>query len=243
VLIFGKTDVGKMRASNQDEFRFQQLDDHAAFALICDGMGGENGGQVASKIASDTISKRIVEYYQSGLSDEEYKNMIISAVSDGNMAVYDKSLEDKQYAGMGTTAIFAMILDDRAFLAHVGDSRIYLLRDGELYQVTKDHSLVQALLEQGKITPAEADHHPQKNLVTRAVGISCFVDIDYIEITNLEDSALLLCSDGLTNTCSDELIQDTLNRVAPEQVCDTLVDLANEAGGVDNITVVYMANR
>ncbi len=240
--IFGKTDIGKMRSSNQDVYYFYQLNEQAAFGLVCDGMGGENGGHIASAIASNVIYHSIIEHYQDDMSDDEYKSLLISSVSSGNIAVYDKSLENQHYMGMGTTVDLLLLVKDKAYIAHVGDSRVYMLRDKELYQVTKDHSMVQTLLEQGKITQDQAQHHPQKNMITRAVGVSCFVDIDYIEISNVLDTTFLLCSDGLTNTCTDEKIQDILNQTSPEKVCDTLVTMANDAGGMDNITVVYMTN-
>lgn len=241
MLIFGKTDIGRRRDSNQDVYCVKNFSDHAGFAIVCDGMGGENGGNIASSIASQTIFDNLVQKYQDGLSDDEYKNILISSVSDGNIAVYDKSLDDEHYMGMGTTVVLALAVGSKAYIAHVGDSRVYMLRGGELHQITKDHSIVQTLLEQGKITQDEADHHPQKNMITRAIGISCFVDIDYIEISNMEHSQLLLCSDGLTNTCSDDIIKNVLLTTPPDEVCDTLIRLANEAGGYDNITVALMA--
>ncbi len=242
MLIYGKTDIGRMRSTNQDIYRFKHLDENACFGIVCDGMGGENGGQIASAIAGQTIFEKLIENYQPDLDHEGYKDIIISAVSDGNIAVYDKSLGNELYMGMGTTVVAVLIVKETAYIAHVGDSRVYMLRDGDLYQVTKDHSIVQTLLEQGKITPDEAHHHPQRNMITRAVGVSCFVDIDYIEISNIEKSDFLLCSDGLTNTCGDDVIENILNTIPPDKVCDTLIDLANEAGGVDNITTVFMTN-
>ena len=241
MLIFGKTDIGKMRSSNQDVFTSQILGDDAGFGIVCDGMGGENGGQIASAIASQTIYESLMKHYQSGLTDEQYKDILISAVSDGNVAVYDESLQNEMYVGMGTTAVVVLMVKNKAYIAHVGDSRVYLLKEGELYQITKDHSIVQTLLEQGKITREEALTHPQKNMITRAIGVSCFVDIDYIEVSNTENSAFLLCSDGLSNTCSDSLIQQVLKETPAEKICETLIDLANKAGGIDNITTVYMS--
>jgi len=240
VLLYGQTDIGQIRSSNQDVYQIETLDDNACFGIVCDGMGGENGGQIASAVASQVICEELRRNYKSGLSDDDYKDIIIEAVSDGNVAVYEKAKGNPLYKGMGTTGVLALVVGNKAYIAHVGDSRLYLLRDEELYQITHDHSIVQALLDQGKITPEEAARHPQKNMITRAIGVSRFVDIDYIEVSTVEDSSLLLCSDGLTNTVSDELIKNVMLERKPEEVCDTLIRLANHAGGMDNITVVYM---
>lgn len=239
--LFGKTDRGKVRSTNQDVFYFEKLSENSCFGLVCDGMGGENGGQIASALAGETIKEMLIKNLREDLDDEEYKNIIVAAVSEGNVAVYDRSIRDEQYMGMGTTVVLAVVVKDKAYIAHVGDSRVYLLKDKELYQVTKDHSIVQTLLEQGKITPQEAIHHPQKNMITRAVGISRFVDIDFIEISTMEGASLLLCSDGLTNICTDEEIKEILLQTPPQDVCDTLVNRANEGGGTDNITTVYIS--
>lgn len=240
MLIYGKTDIGRHRATNQDEFKICSISENLGFGLVCDGMGGENGGNIASGVASDVISRHLMEHLKPGLNDEDYKNIIVSAVSEGNVAVYDKSLEDKQYIGMGTTVVLAVVSGEKAYIAHVGDSRVYLIRDGKIHQLTKDHSLVQTLLEQGKITPEEVNNHPQKNMITRAIGISCFVDIDYIEVSHIANAALLLCSDGLTNTCDDETIKEIVITENPNEICDRLIDQANENGGLDNITAVVI---
>lgn len=238
--LFGKTHIGKVRSTNQDVFFYGQLAENSFFGLVCDGMGGENGGQVASALAGETIKDTLIRNYRAGLTDDEMKNMIVAAVSEGNVAVYDRSIQDEEYMGMGTTVVLAVVIDKQAFVAHVGDSRVYLLKEKELYRITKDHSIVQTLLEQGEITPEEAVHHPQKNMITRAVGISRFVDIDVIAVSNMEGASLLLCSDGLTNICTDEEIREILLQTPPEKICDTLVDQANCGGGTDNITTVYM---
>lgn len=241
MVLFGKTDIGKVRSSNQDVYCIKTFDKNASLGIVCDGMGGENGGQIASAVASRAIFETIQKRYKPGLADDEYKNIVITALSDGNVAVYEKAKEDPEsYKGMGTTAVIALVVNNKAYIAHVGDSRIYLIREDEIFQLTKDHSMVQMLMDQGKITKEEAEHHPKKNMITRAVGVGKFVDIDYIQVSNLDNCSLLLCSDGLTNTCSDECIKEVLINEKPEDVCDVLIDLANEAGGIDNITAVFM---
>ncbi len=241
MVIYGQTDVGKVRESNQDMYCFKVISDNLGFAVVCDGMGGENGGKVASKIACDTIYKYLDAHLKEGLDEQEYKNIMVTAVSDGNVAVYDYSLEKKEYIGMGTTVVALVVVNNKAYIAHVGDSRVYMLKSGEFYQITKDHSLVQNLVEQGKITQEQAKNHPQKNMITRAVGVSFFVDVDYIQVNSIKDVSFLLCSDGLTNSCDNEQIKSVLENTPKESVCKTLIDMANDAGGIDNITAVYIA--
>ncbi len=141
---------------------------------------------------------------------------------------------------MGTTVVIALVLSNKAYIAHIGDSRVYLLREGKLHQLTRDHSVVQELLEQGKISRDEAKFHPNKNMITRAVGVNLTVDIDYLEVLLSEDSKLLLCSDGLTNMVSDEIIEKTLRKYDPQATCTRLIELSNKAGGIDNITVAVI---
>ncbi len=240
MLIFGKTDVGIVRANNQDTYEYKYLNEDCCFAVVCDGMGGENGGQIASEIASKTIYNSVVKNFKSDMTPKEYKHLIITAISEGNVAVYDESLKHKELLGMGTTAVFVMKCNNKAYVAHVGDSRVYLLKNDNFMQITKDHSVIQTLMEQGKITPEEAKTHPQRSMITRCVGISCFVDIDYIEITQIENSKFLLCSDGLTNSCSDAQIKEILQNNTNDKICDLLINSANDAGGTDNITAVLM---
>lgn len=241
MLVYGKTDIGKVRSSNQDVYCIKTFDKNASLGIVCDGMGGENGGQIASAVASRAIFETIQKRYKPNMTDEDYKNIVITALSDGNLAVYEKAKEDLQnYKGMGTTAVVSLVVNNKAYIAHVGDSRLYLIREDEMFQLTKDHSMVQMLIDQGKLSKEQAENHPKKNMITRAVGVGKFVDIDYIQISNLNDCSLLLCSDGLTNTCSDEQIKNVIIREKAEDVCDVLINLANEAGGMDNITAVYM---
>ena len=237
MFIFGKTDIGLRRATNQDEYRVHVLDDDIYFGLVCDGMGGENGGNVASAVASETICQNLLCNLRSGLSDEDYKNIIVSAVSDGNVAVYDKSLEDKQYMGMGTTVVAALIKGKRCAVAHVGDSRAYLVNEN-ITQLTRDHSVVQSLIESGKLTPEEARFHPRKNVITRALGTEEEVQPDCSVFSVDTGDTLLLCTDGLTNFVDTGEILDIFHNNDISRAADVLVARANHNGGGDNITAV-----
>lgn len=241
--VYGNTDIGSCRTMNQDIYHIRQLPEGACMALVCDGMGGENGGQIASAIAGQIIGEYVGNHYQPGMTDAQCRDLVLAAVSAANLAVYEKAMAETEYRGMGTTSILALVQGEKAYLAHVGDSRIYVLRDGELVQVTTDHSMVQTLVDRGEITPEEAAVHPRKNMITRAVGVGSTVDIDYLEISNMSHTSLLLCSDGLSNYCTDEEMRDILMNTPPSVVCDQLIDIANAAGGMDNITVVLMTNE
>lgn len=229
--------------TNQDIFSTVQLSEDACFGLVCDGMGGENGGQIASAIAGQIINEYLTAHYQADMTQEQCRDLVIAAVSAANLAVYEKAVAEEEYRGMGTTCVLALIQGDKGHIAHVGDSRVYVLREEELLQVTTDHSIVQTMIDRGEITPEEAAVHPRKNMITRAVGVGSAVDIDYLEISNMSYTSLLLCSDGLSNCCTDEELRDYLLNTKPSAVCDKLVEAANAAGGIDNITAVFMTNK
>ena len=239
--LYGKTDVGLKREMNQDVFFVYQLSEQVGFAIVCDGMGGPNGGQVASEMACNTISTRLMESDNIvDKTDEEIKSLVISATSEANMEVYKMSNIEPGYKGMGTTVVFALRINQKVYITHIGDSRAYVLRGGKLYQITKDHSMVQELVEQGKISAEEAKVHPNKNMITRAVGVNLTVNIDYLEVLFEKQSKILLCSDGLTNMLSDSIIESTLCKYNAETTCKKLINLSNKAGGIDNITVAVM---
>lgn len=239
--IYGKTDIGLKRETNQDVFYTHKFSEQIGLAIVCDGMGGQNGGNVASKMACDIISQRFKECGNLAfLSEEEIKSLIISATSEANIDIYKTSNLEPGYKGMGTTVVIALVINSKAYIAHIGDSRIYLLKNDKFKQITKDHSVVQELIDQGKISQDEAKIHPNKNMITRAVGVNLIVDIDYLEFTLTNKSKILLCTDGLTNMVSDKLIEKTLRKYNSETTCMKLIELSNKAGGIDNITVAVI---
>lgn len=241
----GKTDKGITRNTNQDTFYFQELDKNTCFALVCDGMGGRKAGHIASQMTREVIKKRINSEFNMDLDFNGIKSLIFSAINQANFEVFQKSKSCLDFEGMGTTLVFVLIKEYIAFIAHIGDSRIYACNKNEIEQLTTDHSMVQLLYDKGEITYDEMKIHPQKNIITRAIGVEKNIEIDYKEIPfefgmNL-DSKILLCSDGLYNVVSDEQILEIVNSIPLGNTCDTLVDLANNNGGPDNITVTIVS--
>ncbi len=238
--IFSKSDVGLKRSSNQDAFVAGEFDNGAAFAVVCDGMGGANGGNVASECAAKIISEYIVNSYSPKMNSNSVENMLRAAVDSANTEIYEKSKDNEEYSGMGTTVVCALVCDNLAHIVHVGDSRAYLATGDSLVKLTVDHSVVQTMIDNGEISEDEARTHPKKNIITRAVGAESSVFSDYNIAIKPENNILLLCTDGLTNYVSEEQVFEVLRTVPEEQVAQTLINLANEAGGGDNITVVLV---
>lgn len=246
--IIGLTHIGQRRDNNQDYYCYKKIDENVCFAIVCDGMGGQNGGQIASKIACDTIEAHLLDIGDElknqrenpDESVEDIKSMMIRGMSKANMAVHEASLIDDTYKGMGTTAILVVVIDELAYVTHIGDSRVYILNDKKLSQLTKDHSVVQELVDQGELTKEEALIHPNKNMITRAVGVNLLVDIDYLKIPFENGNKLIICTDGLTNMVQDFVIENVLINHNAEKSSEQLIELANKAGGYDNITVVVI---
>jgi len=230
---FAKSDIGRVRESNEDSFLCL-----SPLFVVADGMGGHVAGEIASKMATDIIKRCIIK-------NEYLKDPALAlaeAVGDANTEVYRLSQENDQYAGMGTTVTAAYFDDNKIYWCHVGDSRIYLIRDNQLTQITPDHSLVGELVRSGNITPEEALIHPQRNILTRAVGTGETVSSESGIIDCLPGDMLLLCTDGLTNMVREEKILEVI-RIADKDsalALETLVQLANSAGGVDNITAILV---
>lgn len=227
------TDTGRARAVNQDSLL---VVDGRLYA-VADGMGGHRGGEVASALALESLA---------GNLDEPTTQALVAGVSSANAAVYLRSAEDPELRGMGTTLIaLALIVgpdgQERLAMANVGDSRAYRLRDGLLEQITEDHSLVESLVRQGRITPEEAATHPQRNIITRALGVDPQVEVDSWELPAVRGDRFLLCSDGLFNEVESDVITAILGQLEdPDAAVAELVRLANEGGGRDNITCVVV---
>ncbi len=241
--IYGATDIGKMRSSNQDTYRCGRLNDTAVYAVVCDGMGGANGGNIASNIAADIMEKRMVSQYREDMPEASVLNMLESAVCAANIEVFDKAAEDARLMGMGTTLIAVIADKGRAWVTHVGDSRVYHLTDGVLSQVTTDHSVVQEMIYKGQLTEEQAKEHPRKHFITRAIGVEADVVPDFDMLDIKAGDRILLCSDGLTNMVSVEALQTALQSVAVENMPEMLIQMANDNGGEDNITAVLIAEN
>ena len=236
--IFGKTDIGLVRETNQDAFSFGSFDDGNCWAVVCDGMGGVSGGQVASEICIEKVSEAIKRSYRKGINVSSAKNLLTTAINAANSAVFKEAQENIELKGMGTTVVVVLVLGSIAVVAHVGDSRAYLIND-EINQITKDHSYVQLLIDTGKITEEEAKVHPDRNVITRAVGIEHVVDVE-IDIVDINDNdKLLICTDGLNGYVPDADILKIIKEYGDSST-EKLVETANNAGGRDNVTVVML---
>lgn len=236
--IFGKSDIGAVRSTNQDSFAIGKISDDIVWAVVCDGMGGANGGNVASGEAVKIIKEKTESLDRpENMSSEEISLFMVDAVKMANSRIYEMSQSDVELDGMGTTCEFVFVVNEKVHVAHVGDSRTYLIRNGRIIQITEDHSFVQEMVKQGQITQEEAERHPNKNIITRAVGVSDDVDVDYIETIYEKGDSILTCTDGLSNMItSGEILSVVLSNEIDKAV-GILIDRAFSEGGYDNITV------
>ena len=232
VQIVSLTDVGRVRSSNQDAYGEFVNAGRGCLLLVADGMGGHRGGEIASKLAVEAV-ERVFER-SAGLPER----MLRSALEGANERIYEHAQRERHLEGMGTTAVaFYLGRDGTAWVAHVGDSRLYRLRGGELERLTEDHSVVGELTRHGYLSEEEAANHPRRNELLRSVGPSSTVAVDLAPVSIQSGDRFLLCSDGLCGYVSDPQIQEALGRVDPEEAARALVDLANDSGGQDNVTV------
>jgi protein phosphatase len=242
----GQTDVGRVRASNQDSFL---VDDATGLYIVADGMGGHAGGEIASRIAIDGIRDQVLTHRKDfrdippdAHPQPTLMNILAGAINYASSKIYEHSLEDPGLRGMGTTATAVKIVDEYAYWAHVGDSRLYLMRSGFIYQLTFDHSLVNEQVRAGILTPEEAEVHHLKNVITRSVGYQEEEDVDTHCILLKSGDHLLLCSDGLHGKLDDAEISQMSQKLGLASI-DAMVRLANERGGEDNITAILIEVR
>lgn len=239
--IASKTDKGLTRSNNQDSFVAGPIGENAAWAVVCDGMGGANGGNIASSIAVKAISDSVISSFRTNMSSNSIRNLFESALSAANVKIINRAKEDEELTGMGTTVVAAVICNGVLHVFHIGDSRAYLIRNGEISRITRDHSIIQSMIEQGEIDEEQAKTHPSKNIITKALGANERLDPDYNEIDFFENDILLICSDGLTNYVDEQVIKEiVLNNDFPT-VPNLLIDEANKNGGGDNITAVLLS--
>jgi PPM family protein phosphatase len=223
----GRTDVGRQRSANEDS-----LVVNPPLFAVADGMGGAKAGEVASAVAVEAVEGATE-------SGESAETELANIVRQANRRIYDLAVADESRRGMGTTLTLAKVHGDEVSLAHVGDSRAYLLRGGELEQLTRDHSLVAELERSGQITPEAAEHHPQRSIITRALGPEPDVEVDTYTLAGRDGDAFLICSDGLTSMISDDEVASILRSAGSlDEAADELVRAANQSGGKDNITVI-----
>ena len=188
--VIGRSDTGRVRPTNQDAFVCGELSDTTCFAVVCDGMGGAAGGSVASQTAVKMISEKIASGYQHGMSDRSIKNLLTSVVENANSSIYEMSCSVESLNGMGTTVVAAMIRDRELYLVHAGDSRAYRISQEGITQLTRDHSVVQDMVEHGELTQEQAKDHPRKNIITRALGVSADIETDYYQDLLMRETLL-----------------------------------------------------
>lgn len=240
MIAFAKTDVGKAREMNQDYYYISGPQDPIKIYILADGMGGYNGGEIASKLATTTALSYITSNFEDTPKErEDILKLIKSAMEYANMVVYEKSKEQKELEGMGTTLEICLIYNNKLYLGHVGDSRIYRLRREFFRKLTHDHSYVQKLVKDGTITEEEASHHPKKNMLMKALGCTAFVEPDVTVKGFIKDDIILICSDGLTNMVEEQEIYNILKNKGT-LAAEKLVEKANEKGGYDNITAIVI---
>jgi protein phosphatase len=242
---FGQTDIGMQRKENQDRIYVPEKEDAIKLFIVADGMGGANAGGTASKMAIEYVRNSIEDGYEDAKDDrEKVESLIRKSIVDANKYVYKKSKENPEYAGMGTTISVALIIKNKVYIGHVGDSRVYRIRKEFIRQLTKDHSYVQALVQNGTITKAEAQNHPQKNVLLKVLGCEPEMEPDVLVKGFLKEDILMICSDGLTNMISVpdifEEIKDGKNDL--KKTCNNLISQSKKNGGYDNISVILVFN-
>ncbi len=235
------TDVGLIRDENQDEVLAKEYQG-CILAAVCDGMGGENSGSQASQLAVREIFDHFSAGYEPDINAEALRALMLSSVSAANTVIYSTARMDYQSYGMGTTCVMAFAEPGWLSIVNVGDSRAYLVEDGQLRQLTSDHTVVNLLYQQGKIELEEMDDHPQRNMLTRAVGVERIVRPDYYHIPCGEEFMLLLCSDGLSSYCSEEEMMEVIQTSSFAAMPQNLVNLALSKGGRDNISLAIITN-
>tara|TARA_Y100001936_G_scaffold142089_1_gene138586 strand:- start:77 stop:910 length:834 start_codon:yes stop_codon:yes gene_type:complete len=240
------TDVGKVRPVDEDSILAADLSfginsENSNFLLlaVADGMGGHAKGEEASKIALNTITKTVIPQLNENIP---YTDLLDQGIKNANQAILDYTIEHPETAGMGTTSVCAVVKDNDVHLVNLGDSRAYVISNDEIRRVTKDHSLVQQLVDQGLITEEEARTHPQSNQISKAIGINPNIESDTMRLKLASDENLLLCCDGVIAHLTDEDIHKTIiESPDPDTACQNIVNLANERGGSDNISLIILS--
>ena len=209
--------------------------------MVCDGMGGANGGDIASSKAVEIIGGQLEQELDNLLSGSEVRQIVEEAIANANRRIYDMAREDITLAGMGTTVVCAVVIGETLYVAHAGDSRAYLLNTNRINQLTRDHSMVQELVNLGRLTEEEARNHPRKNVITRALGVYTSIEVDHTECTLEDGDMVLLCSDGLSNCVEEESLLSMAQDIEHDiSLCEAYIDSANTKGGPDNITALII---
>lgn len=239
--IWGATDQGMVRKQNQDYYRHQRLSDTQSLAVVCDGMGGSKSGDVASRLASEVFLQDVEQSVVPAMEQSEVVEMLVGAVKNANRAVYEQSKVSADFDGMGTTLVSIFLQERDAYILNVGDSRCYYVEGDNISQVTEDHSVVGLMVARGQITEEQARNHPNKNLITRAVGTEPDVECDCFYLQLDRGESLLLCSDGLSNMVTKpEILYEVTHGDDGQETCRRLIEIAKKRGAPDNVTVMLL---
>ena len=240
--VWGITDTGLVRKENQDAYMTTEVKDFQV-GVVCDGMGGTNGGQVASCIAVDCFQREIADALQSDMTPEQIGQTMSYAASLAHISIRKTAQEMSEYEKMGTTLVGAVCHRDMAVICNIGDSRAYHITKHGIEQITRDHSVVESMIENGEITQAQAKHHPNRNLITRALGPDMEAKTDIFTLPWQEGEFILLCTDGLVNTVSDqEILFEVIHSTELERCLERLLEVARSHGAPDNVTAVLIEN-
>jgi len=238
---WGLTDPGCVREQNQDAYQIEQLDRNTLLCAVCDGMGGAKSGNIASTLAVDVFIQEVKRSWSGSMDQEKLEQMLRGAVKLANFTVYDQAAQFEDFSGMGTTLAAVLIRGRDVTVVNVGDSRVYAVDKGGIHQLTRDHSLVQMMVERGDLTPEMARTYPGKNFITRAIGTETVVECDLFRHRVERGDCLLLCSDGLSNMMDDqEILFEVAHGVNKQHCCQRLLDIAKNRGAPDNVTSVLI---
>ena len=239
---WGLTDPGCVRSQNQDAYHLEQLDRNTMLGIVCDGMGGAKSGNIASSLAVDVFVQEVRRTWTSSMNQEKINQMLHSAAKLANFTVFDQAQQFEEFDGMGTTLVAVLVHNRHVTIAHVGDSRAYRVNSDGIWQMTRDHSLVQMMVERGELTQEMARTYPGKNFITRAIGTEPIVMCDVSNAELSKGEFLLLCSDGLSNVLDDqEILFEVIHGVHKDDCCQRLLDIAKNRGAPDNVTSVLIA--
>ena len=238
---WGLTDPGCVRTQNQDTFQVEQLDRNSLLCVVCDGMGGAKSGNIASTLAVDVFVQEVRRTWVPGITPDKSEQMLRGAVKLANFTVFDQAQQFEEFDGMGTTLVAVLVRGGHATVVNVGDSRAYKVDADGIRQITRDHSLVQMMVDRGELSPEMARTYPGKNFITRAIGTEPIVECDVYQFDVKKGDYLLLCSDGLSNTMDEqEMLFEIVHGVKKQHCCQRLLDIAKNRGAPDNVTSVLI---
>ena len=238
---WGLSDQGCVRKQNQDAYHIEKLDRNSLLCVVCDGMGGAKSGNIASTLAVDVFVEEVRRTWTLGITQYKLEQMLRAAVKLANFTVYDQAQQFEEFDGMGTTLVAALIHGHRVTVVNVGDSRAYKVDGDGIRQITRDHSLVQMMVDRGELSPEVARTYPGKNFITRAIGTETVVECDLYHLDVRKGDYLLLCSDGLSNTMDEqEMLFEIVHGVKKQHCCQRLLDIAKNRGAPDNVTSILI---